>query len=479
MSRLTRGLILLVALAALVLPASASAFTPNDPLASRQWYLAADRAFDFWPDLPVLTPVKVAVVDSGIDLGHPEFEGKIDAARSFVGGDVNDHDGHGTFVAGVIAAALDNGVGIAGIAFPAHLVVAKVVGRDGTISPDAEAHAIRWAADEGARVINLSLGGVRDPRDLSRDTFSPAEEAAVEYAYGKGAVVVAAVGNGDQAPSTPWRYASYPAALPHVIGVGALAQDGTVPPYSNRDARFVDLAAPGDDILSTLPRSLTARVAPTCLDQGYSDCGPFDFRNAQGTSFAAPQVAAAAALLLSVEPALRPEQVGFLLEHSAGDVAPAGRDAFSGWGRLDVAAALEALAAGDLPGLDALEPNDDAGDRAPEVFGRRRAITATADYWDDPVDVYRVKLAAGQTISTSVDGPAGVRTRLALWRPGTLHVIEPVSRPSLDRLKESRGAGPAEHILYRARATGWYYLEVTLASPGYGPYTLQIAKSRL
>ena len=118
----------------------------------------------------------------------------------------------------MIAANLDT-QGIVGIAYTSQLLIAKVVTRDGTIPLDAEAAAIRWAVDNGARVINLSLGGVRDPRDPDRDTYSPLEASAVAYAYAKGAVLVAAVGNGDEAPTQPWPYASYPAALPHVIGV--------------------------------------------------------------------------------------------------------------------------------------------------------------------------------------------------------------------------------------------------------------------
>ena len=148
--------------------------------------------------------------------------------------------------------------------------------------------------------INLSLGGVRDPLNPSLDTYSPLERAAVEYAYSKGAVVVAAVGNGTQSPSMPWRYAAYPAALPHVIGVAAVRRDGSVPDYSNRDAVYVDVAAPGDDMFSTIPRNLVADDSG-CTDP-YSDCGPLEFRDAIGTSFAAPQVSAAAALLLGVRP---------------------------------------------------------------------------------------------------------------------------------------------------------------------------------
>jgi thermitase len=154
--------------------AARSAFTTNDPLAPRQWYLQHDRAFDFWQTLPQLTPVKVAVIDSGIDGSHPDLVSRVVAQRSFVGGSaLVDTDGHGTFVAGEIAAAPDNGVGIAGIAFPAQLVVAKVVSANGDLPLDAETKAIRWAADQGARVINLSLGGVRDPLDPKLDTYSP------------------------------------------------------------------------------------------------------------------------------------------------------------------------------------------------------------------------------------------------------------------------------------------------------------------
>ena len=94
-------------------------------------------------------------------------------------------------------------------------------------SRSKRARAIRWAVDRGARVINLSLGGLRDPFDPNRQLL-PLEASAVEYAVRKGAVVVAAVGNGDQAREQPWKYASYPAALPHVLGVSALARDGSV-----------------------------------------------------------------------------------------------------------------------------------------------------------------------------------------------------------------------------------------------------------
>ena len=141
----------------------APAFTPTDPLVPQQWYLNRVRAYDAWTALPPLAPVHVAVIDSGVDLGHPDLAGRIVAARSFVGGTAQDRSGHGTMIAGIIAAKADNGIGIAGLAPAAQLLVAKVVERDGTIPVEAEVRAIRWAVARGARVINMSLGGVRDP----------------------------------------------------------------------------------------------------------------------------------------------------------------------------------------------------------------------------------------------------------------------------------------------------------------------------
>jgi thermitase len=165
---------LLAAIAALVIPAAAAAFDNAEPLAAKQWYLTEDRAWSFWPTQPQLFPVTVAVIDSGIDGTHPEFAGRVIAAKSFVGGSpYRDDEGHGTFVAGEIAANPFNNEGIAGLGFNVRLMVAKVVQPDGNVSLAGEVQAIHWAADNGARVINLSLGGVRDPLDRSLDTYSP------------------------------------------------------------------------------------------------------------------------------------------------------------------------------------------------------------------------------------------------------------------------------------------------------------------
>jgi subtilisin family serine protease len=459
-------------------PATAVAVTlPNDPLAPRQWYLGRDRALDIFDAAKQLFAVRVAVIDSGIDLGHPELRGRIVAKKSFVGGTMADELGHGTFVAGEIAAIADNGAGIAGLAPPARLVIAKVVGADGTISPKAEARAIRWAVRQRARVINLSFGSIRDPVNGVNDGYSSAERRAVEFAVRRGALVVAAVGNGNDAPTKPWPYASYPAAFPHVLGVSAYGKSGRVPMFSNRDGQYVDLSAPGMDMVSLFPRSLT-RANAECVEQGYSLCGTKEYRNANGTSFASPQVAAAAALILGELPVLRPDQVSEILRETAADATPAngcegctpGPDALTGFGRLDIGAAMSVLAAKQPP-ADRLEPNDDTGSRA-ALVNRKLNIRATLDWWDDPTDVYRVYLRRGQGMSVIVRSNAEIDPSLILWKPGLRRLAD--ARSDLRARRSIHAPGVPERIAYRSRKSAWYYVQVKLARPGIGSYRIRL-----
>jgi subtilisin family serine protease len=469
---------LLVALLGLVVTGTAAAAgsPPNDPYVARQWYLGRDHALDTFDAAKQLFLVRVAVIDSGVELSHPELRNRVVAHRSFVGGTVADTIGHGTFVAGEIAAIADNSVGIAGLAPPARLVVAKVVRDDGTIPPRAEAAAIRWSVRQGARVINLSLGSTRDPADPDVDGFSLVEQHAIEYAVRHGALVVAAAGNGNDAPQKPWPYASYPAAFPHVLGVGAYGRLGGVPSFSNRDDRLVDLTAPGMDILSLFPRPLTGAFS-ACVEQGYSSCGTKDYRHADGTSFSAPQVTAAAALLLGEEAALRPDQVSAILKLSASDALPAngcadcslGPDALTGFGRLDVGAALDQLH-GPPPTADRFEPNDDAGSEAAVVYHKLTA-TATLDWWDDPNDVYRIHLVRGQRLSVLVASPK-IDPSIVLWKPGLDKLAD--ARSDLRARRSIHGQGVPERIRFKASRTAWYSLQVKLARPGLGAYRIHL-----
>ncbi len=457
------------------------AFVPTDPLFVRQWYIPAVHGFDAWLKQPSwLRTTKVAVIDSGIDADHPEFRGRIAGANTFVGGSAfHDGLGHGTFVAGLISARLDT-EGIAGMAFPSKLLVAKVVRSDGVVPLEAEARAIRWAVDKGARVINLSLGGFRNPFDPVGDGYSPLEASAVEYATRRGVVVVAAVGNGDKAPELPWQYASYPAALPHVLGVSALARDGSVPMYSNRDAVYNDLSAPGDELFSTLPRQITEQ-RPGCLEQGYSDCGPAEYRRPHGTSFATAITSAAAALMRSTWPQLTADQVVHMLQRSAVDQTTEtgcrrcvdGRDPQTGWGRLDVAEAVE-WARGQ-PQRDRYEGNDDAGAHARTVKRRSATIRATIDYWDDQNDVYAVHLKPRQLLRMRLFGGEAREVALVIWRPGTRR-LDDVRTLSGGWAKRSSSPGANDALRFRAFRAGRYYVQVKITEPGAGSYTLKLVR---
>jgi subtilisin family serine protease len=471
--------------AAAIAERSSGALVPNDPLVVQQWYLERIRAFDAWEFLPPLAPITVGVVDSGIDLGHPELAGRIVAAKSFVGGPSRDVKGHGTIVAGVIAAQPDNAVGIAGLAPSARLLIAKVVQDDGSIDVEAEAAAIRWVVDRGARVLNMSLGGVRDPRRPDRDTFSTEEAEAVAYAVRRGVLVVASVGNADQSPEEPWPYASYPAALPHVLGVSAVDRMGRSPSFSNRDRLFNDVAAPGVDILSLFPRALTAKRA-SCVDQGTTMCATAGWRRPEGTSFAAPLVAGVAANLLALRPELRPEQVAAFIQRTANDARPLtgcrscapGRDPQTGWGELDATAAYEALD-GELPPRDAHEPNDDAGAGAYRLFfppGRQaRGVTASLDFWDDQDDVYAVFLRRGERLFASL-GAAKGSTVLAVWSPET-ESVDDLGRQDL-RLRVSSSVRATDRVAWTATETGWHYLQARIVEPGGPiPYRLSVVRA--
>ena len=476
-----RTLLIAGGVLALAVPAAAQAFTPNDPLLQKQWYAQQDKAFDAFNVLQFLPMVRVAVIDSGVDVKHPDVKDQILAARSFVGGSPADDWGHGTFVAGEIAASVNDGHGIAGLAPAANLLVAKVVRPDGSVSTRAEARAIRWAVKLGAQVINVSLGGLRDPQDPFFTGYSKVEQQAVDDAVANGVLVVAAVGNNKYAPVKPWKYASYPAALPHVLGVGSYGKDGDVSTFSNQDPVFVDLVAPGEEMFSTFPRPLTSKNT-NCDEQGYSSCGPKEYKHAAGTSFSAPQASAAAATLFSLDPTVTADQVSWLLERTATPATPDngcldcpyGRNALSGWGKLNIAAAVRALRGGDAPTPDRFEPNDDI------VIGhaiRRQKVRfrATVDFWDDATDVYRIKLRRGQRVTVTARPSSSLALSVVLWKP-TLGSLA-AARAKFRARREANGPGAVDRFTYRARKTGWYSLQVSTTRAGFGTYSLRVRRS--
>ncbi|MEO0769662.1 MAG: S8 family peptidase, partial [Cyanobacteria bacterium J06649_4] len=269
----------------------------NDPDYAKQWNLQQIDVEGAWRKGVTGKGVTVAVIDTGISQGPDLKQTKFVEGYDFVNDRTNalDDNGHGTHVAGTIAQSTNNGYGVAGIAYNAKLMPLKVLSRagSGTISDIAE--AIRFAADNGADVINMSLGGGGESA-LMRE--------AIDYAHDKGVVVVAAAGNSGVSG------ASYPAMYSNVIGVSATGPDQSKTGYSNYGSG-VDLAAPGGTTRSSeadgvLQETINPRTA-----------GEFVFKYFQGTSMASPHVAGVAALVKSQGRSVSPDRVLEILQASA------------------------------------------------------------------------------------------------------------------------------------------------------------------
>ena len=286
----------------------------SDPDRGQQWGLAKVGAGDAWAK-STGTGVTVAVLDSGVDASHPDLAGHVLPGYDVIAGKAGtstDPFGHGTHVAGTIAAVTGNGIGVASLAPDTRILPIKVLGADGRGYMSDTATGIVYAADHGANVINMSLGG---------STQVAAVTNAIAYARSKGVVVVAAAGNSRQDGSPT----SWPGADPGVIGVAATDTNDKVATFSNAGS-YVDVAAPGVNIESTYPVSL----------------GSYTYMS--GTSMATPHVAALAALIEAYQPGLTPDQVEKAIESSALDLGPTGRDNDYGYGRINAPAALAAAA---------------------------------------------------------------------------------------------------------------------------------------
>lgn len=278
----------------------------TDPYYGRQWFLPRIGAEKAWEVEKGSGDILVAVLDTGVDPLHPDLAGRVATGYDFIDGDGDpgDVNGHGTHVAGVIAARGDDGGGAAGVAWRARILPVKVLDDQGYGRYSQVIAGLRYAADNGAAVINLSLGG---------GAPSQALQEAVDYAISRGAVVVAAAGN-EALDSL-----SYPAACEGVIGVGATDEEDRTTAFSNR-GEGLDLVAPGTSILSDSPGG------------GYAYMS--------GTSTAAPQVSGAVALLRSRFPDLGPSDAAQRLCDGARDLGASGYDSTSGWGLLQVHKAL-------------------------------------------------------------------------------------------------------------------------------------------
>ncbi|NIP32730.1 MAG: S8 family serine peptidase [Phycisphaerae bacterium] len=316
-------------------------FVPNDPIYSFQWHLndpfAGINIEAAW-DITTGDPnVIVAVIDTGVayetyggrfelapDLANTNFV----AGYNFVKGNehANDDDGHGTHVTGTIAQSTNNGLGVAGIAFDCSIMPIKVLASRGPVSSGSHADiadGIYFAADNGAHVINMSLGGPSGSNTL-RD--------AIEYAYNQGVTIICSAGN--DGPGAP---KSFPAAYDdYCIAVAATRYDKARAPYSTTGS-FVDIVAPGGD---TNVDQNQDTYADGILQQTFGlnpkDWGYWFY---QGTSMAAPHVSGIAALLISTG-VTHPDDVREALEATAQDLGAPGKDVEYGWGFIDAYAAL-------------------------------------------------------------------------------------------------------------------------------------------
>ncbi|MFJ9661031.1 type VII secretion-associated serine protease mycosin [Streptomyces griseoflavus] len=306
-----------------------------DGIRARQWGLEAMRTEQAWQTTKG-AGVTVAVLDTGVETDHPDLDGNVLPGKDLVGFGAREGDRawarHGTAMAGIIAGhghGPGNAEGVMGVAPEARILPVRVILEDGdparakarSTRGNALAEGIRWAADNGADIINLSLGD-----DSASAHPEPGEDEAIQYALRKGVVVVASAGNGGEKGDR----ISYPAAYPGVIAVTAVDRYGTRAPFSTR-RWYATVSAPGVDVIIADP------------DHKYYE--------GWGTSAAAAFVSGAVALVEAAHPGLAPAQIKRLLADTARNAPDGGRDDSRGFGFVDPAAAIEAAARLEPDGL--------------------------------------------------------------------------------------------------------------------------------
>ncbi|MCG0314767.1 MAG: S8 family serine peptidase [Calditerricola sp.] len=336
---------------------------PNDKLYTEQTsYLHQIRATQAWRVVREAPQVTVAIVDTGVDLVHPDLKPNLVPGVNLVEPDKlpQDDNGHGTALAGIVAAVGNNDIGVSGVLWRVRVMPVKVLDARGEGDDYTVGMGIREAVDRGADVVLLSLG---DP------IYSQHMKESIAYAEQRGVVVVAATGNRGTR-------VEYPAAFPTVLAVGAVDSSDRWLHYSNYGPE-VDVVAPG------------TRVYTTALGGGY------DYAR-DGTSMAAPQVAAVAAMLKALHPQWTPRQIRNQIRLTADDVGLPGWDEKTGFGRLNAYRAVTAV----LP-ADPFEPNNRLPEAHPlPVFGERVGSLPPGD-----ADWWRVDMPYAGELLLTVEGP--------------------------------------------------------------------------
>ena len=367
----------------------------NDPLFGKQWGLDQINAPQAWARGARGARVTIAMLDTGVDFTHPDLKAKLlpgkELALSTADGltgpgcpGPQDENGHGTHTAGIAAAVTNNGIGVAGTAPAAKILPVRVLDANGSGEDKAVNDGIRWAADHGAKVINLSLGG--DPLLGNLPGASDGNEGAVRYALSKGAVVIASAGN-ESAP-----LCDYPAAAANAICVAATDRNENPPFYSNFPADpdgTVAVRAPGGDGLPICdnPGDIWSTMWPDAPDACGATSG---YETFAGTSMAAPFVSGVAALLAG-KGLSAPQILQCLKTKSSND---GGYDPIYGYGIVD---AGKAVAACTPRGTPAFPPGGNAG---------KRHVKVTVSYPS------RKKLAENGRIAVSIRTDTSVTVRL-------------------------------------------------------------------
>jgi thermitase len=272
-------------------------YTPNDPYLNNEWGLSKVKATQAWDLAKGLDSIKIAILDTGIDKDHEDLSSKVDQWVNFSSSRSDDDlNGHGSIVAGVAAAATNNGLGIAGLGFNTKLLSVKVLGDNGSGYYSSIVNGIKWAADNGAKVINLSLGGPSQSSALAE---------AINYAWQKGVVLTCAVGNAGNTSKT------YPAYYTNCLAVAASDENDQRASFSSYGT-WVDVVAPGNNIFSTF----TNHQNKISKNKSYG--------YASGTSFSTPFVSGLAALIFGADPTLGANQVRSLIEDNADKITGTG-----------------------------------------------------------------------------------------------------------------------------------------------------------
>ena len=369
-----------------------AAVSVNDPKTAGQYSLDRMRVRDAW-SLSKGGSGIVAVLDTGVQPDHPDLSGRVLPGRDLVNNDSNaaDDNGHGTWVAGIIAAKPNDGYGMAGISWSDKILPVKIMNSSGTGSTSALVSGIIWAADHGATVINMSVGGF---------PYSQAVQDAATYAWNKGAVLVGAAGNNNREEKF------YPASMNHVISVSATQPQDEFSHWSSYGPA-VDVSAPGSSVLTT---NCTASICP------HPEWGSHTYIS--GTSFATPNVAGVVALIRAKNPTWTPQQVVDRLYATVDDLGYAGWDKRYGRGRVNAYRALGAsVAASPRPGGDALETNNTLGAARLIPLG---TATRPSIYPAGDVDVFAVDVPRAGRLDVRVTGVVDARDWT--WRGSALPV---------------------------------------------------------